>query len=253
MTVAIVPGAFYVEHPETGADGRFVLEEAARLGCRTARVPLLSFGPLRENARTLARLARPAAAAADRSGVAEQGRCGSPPGACRNRSAARPFPTRRGLDQPQRPGARNGDGQLAVPAALRALGVRLLFWWNGYSFDALHELERWPGIARRRISTLPEELLAVHLYGFPLVQHLSRPIARRGHRRLAPLGPTTAARICWRTWSGCPARSTRSGAPTIICSPPGTSTALLRRLLLYVAEQRLGSAGPRLGTGREQS
>src|SRR5207245_4255064 len=33
--LAIAPGAFYVEFPHTGADGRLLREEAARLGIRS--------------------------------------------------------------------------------------------------------------------------------------------------------------------------------------------------------------------------
>src|SRR5262245_25266375 len=45
-TLAIVPGAFYRERPETGADGRRLLTIAARLGWPAERVPVASFGPL---------------------------------------------------------------------------------------------------------------------------------------------------------------------------------------------------------------
>src|SRR5690348_5027632 len=34
-TVAVVPGALYVEYPRSGADGRLFREEAAHFGCRT--------------------------------------------------------------------------------------------------------------------------------------------------------------------------------------------------------------------------
>src|SRR4051794_16621824 len=42
--ILIVPGAFYKEKPETGADGGIVRESARRLGIHVETVPLLSFG-----------------------------------------------------------------------------------------------------------------------------------------------------------------------------------------------------------------
>ena len=187
VTVAIVPGAFYVEYPKTGADGRFVLDEAARLGCKTTRVPLLSFGPLRENAQCLLEwLDRQPAQPIILVSLSKAG--AEVRLAPRRYFRSRPIPACRGLVQLQRVGPRDGDGQLAVPAPTAGVSVRLLFRWNGYSYGALHELERWPGILDADFH-IPEDLLTIHLYGFPLVRHLSRPIARRGHSRLAPLGP----------------------------------------------------------------
>ena len=45
--------AFYQEFPHTGADGSIVRREAERLGFATDFVPLVSFGPLKTNARIL--------------------------------------------------------------------------------------------------------------------------------------------------------------------------------------------------------
>ena len=53
MVVAVVPAAFYKENPDSGADGKLILEEAARLGLRAKLIPLSSTGTLAENAKTL--------------------------------------------------------------------------------------------------------------------------------------------------------------------------------------------------------
>src|SRR5207253_111089 len=51
--VVIIPGAFYREFPQSGADGRLVRAEAERLGFATDFVPLISLGSLRRNASIL--------------------------------------------------------------------------------------------------------------------------------------------------------------------------------------------------------
>src|SRR5262249_41103226 len=51
--IAIVPGAFYLEDRNSGADGHAIMEIAQTLGCRTERVRLGSFARLKDNARIL--------------------------------------------------------------------------------------------------------------------------------------------------------------------------------------------------------
>jgi hypothetical protein len=249
LTVAIVPGAFYAEHPETGADGRFVLSEAARLGCRTACVPLLSFGPLRENARRLldwldSQPPRPIVLVSLSKAGAEVRL------ALEDQSAARRF--RDVVAWLNLSGLLRGTAVVdwLFRHRLRALGVRLLFWWNDYSYAALRELERWPGMLQGEIQ-LPEELLTVHVYGFPLVSHLSRPLARRGHRRLAPLGPNDGGASLLADLVGLPGRIYPIWGADHYLRPAWDFSSLLRRLFFYVAEHRLGRCtGAATGTER---
>jgi len=247
VTVAIVPGAFYEERPETGADGRFVEEEAARLGCRTARVPLLSFGPLRENAERLVdwlehQPPQPIVLVSLSKAGAEVRV------ALESQSAAHRF--RHVVAWFNLSGLVRGTAVVdwLFRHRLRALGVRLLFYWNGYSYGALHELERWPGMLRGEFQ-LPAELLAVHVYGFPLVRHLSRPLARRGHRRLAPLGPNDGGASLLADLIGLPGHVYPVWGADHYLQPAWDFGDLLRRLLLYVAEHKLREAAA-LGTGR---
>src|SRR5690349_18935916 len=51
--ILVMPGAFHVEHPDTGADGRRVFELAAELGWPVERVNVPSLAPMRENASAL--------------------------------------------------------------------------------------------------------------------------------------------------------------------------------------------------------
>src|SRR5688500_2820462 len=41
--LAVMPGAFHQDYPETGGDGRQLLALGERLGCRVERVPVGSF------------------------------------------------------------------------------------------------------------------------------------------------------------------------------------------------------------------
>ncbi len=240
VTVAIVPGAFYEEHPETGADGRFVLDEAARLGCRTTCVPLLSFGPLRENAsRLLDWLDRQppqpiVLVSLSKAGAEVRLALADPAAGGRFRQVVGWF---------NLSGLVRGTAMVnwLFEQRLRALGVRLHFWWNRYSYAALHELERRPGMFDGDFH-IPDELLAVHLYGFPLVRHLSRPIARRGHRRLAPLGPNDGGASLLADLAGLPGSIYPVWGADHYLQPAWDMNGLIRRLLLYVAEHRLGSA-----------
>jgi len=247
VTVAIVPGAFYAEHPETGADGRFAQVEAARLGCRTALVPLLSFGPLRENAgRLLDWLDRQPPQPIVLVSLSKAG--AEVRLALEDRSAADRF--RHVVAWFNLSGLVRGTAVVdwLFRHRLRALGVRLLFYWNGYSFGALHELERWPGMLHGDFQ-LPAELLVVHVYGFPLVRHLSRPLARRGHCRLTPLGPNDGGATLLADLVGLPGRIYPVWGADHYLQPAWDFNGMLRRLFLYVAEHRLGSAAA-LATGR---
>src|SRR5262245_48931815 len=51
--VAIVPGAFYREHPQSGADGRLLVAELSRLGYQVDVLSLASFGRLSDGASDL--------------------------------------------------------------------------------------------------------------------------------------------------------------------------------------------------------
>lgn len=74
-------------------------------------------------------------------------------------------------------------------------GVRSLLALRRQSFAAVRELRREPGAPLSMPLTLPAHLTAVHVLGFPLIGHLSDNWARRGHARLAPLGPNDGGGI----------------------------------------------------------
>jgi hypothetical protein len=193
-TVAIVPGACYRENRRTGADGQFLMEDLGQRGYPVARVPLLSFGSIVDNADRLCAwlrqrreediilvslskagaevklaLARPDAAKV----FARVSAWVNLSGIIRGTAVVNWLRTRR----------------------LRMLLIQLLFWYRGYDFAALQELERGPGRLLDFDLGYPEHMQVIHLVGFPLARHLSSGLARRGYRRLAPLGPNDGGGI----------------------------------------------------------
>jgi hypothetical protein len=194
-TVAIVPGAFYREDPTSGADGRQVLESVARLGCPTASIPLMSFGSLPENAALIGAWlqSRPdhenfvlvslsKAGAEMKLALAAAG-------------AAKTF--RRVQAWISLSGIYHGTPLMTwlFSQWWRLPLIRLFFWHRGYHFGALGQLERGPGKLLDFELRPPEHLRIIHVVGFPLERHLSTPLARRGYRRLTPLGPNDGGPI----------------------------------------------------------
>jgi hypothetical protein len=188
-TVAVVPGAFYKEFPRSGADGRQVRAEAARLGCRTELIPLPGFRPLRQSARAICdwlsgrpegerlilvslskaggevklALTEPGAEWAFRNVVAWVNLCG----------LVRGTPL----------------ANWVLGGRLRSLWFRLLLWLYGYDFAGVRDLARGPGTPLDVELRLPPHLRLISVVGFPLESHLSNRLVRRNYRRLRPLGP----------------------------------------------------------------
>lgn len=186
--VVIVPGAFYKEKPGTGADGRRIQDLARRLGYETVIVPLHSFAKVEENAALLAgclreRRQRPVILVSHSKAATEIRHL-----LAQSDAAALFRHVRAWIDLS---GLFLGTpiiGWLRGHPVNRWL-VRLAFRWKGYAFSALDEIDRdacppWPDA----LAAAPH-LEVIHVVGFPLQRHLTTPLARRGHRRLSPLGP----------------------------------------------------------------
>jgi hypothetical protein len=75
---------------------------------------------------------------------------------------------------------------------IRCMGVRLMLRLRGQRFADVDELRHDPPTAS---FPLPPHIRAIHILGFPLREHLSDDWARRGHERLAPLGPSDGGGI----------------------------------------------------------
>ena len=237
-TVAVVPGAFYVERPESGADGGFVMEQAARIGCRAVRVALSSLGTLRENARILSEWIaqqprRPLILVSLSKGGADVRWALQAPDAARTFQHVAAWINISGLIR----GTAIVNWLMQRRARTRL--VQLMLWWHGLHFDALRELEYGTGGPLDSDLVLPRELLVVHLSGFPLTNCLTRPIAQRGHRRLAPLGPNDGGANLLTDLIGLPGLIYPVWGADHYMEPKSDVNALLRRLLCFVGEQRL--------------
>ena len=235
VTVVVVPGAFYREHPESGADGGFVLEQARRLGCKTALVPFDSFGTLKHNVQFLCDWLRrqptgPLILVSLSKAGAEVRLALAEPGAFRNVIA---WVNVSGLVR----GTPMVNWLLRHPA--RALLIRLMFWWKSYAWTGVKELEWGPTGTLAGEFHVPADLLVVHLFGFPLARHLSRPLARRGHRRLTPLGPNDGGANLLADLVGLPGLIYPVWGADHYLQPAWDIQALLRRVICYIVRERI--------------
>jgi hypothetical protein len=186
--VGIVPGAFYLEHKNTGADGQEIAKHLESIGCRVEIIPVKSFGPLVENGAIILHwlnshhdkqiaLVSLSKGSADIKIALAQPRS---PELFRSVSA---WISVSGLPQ-------------GTPLAawlrrqkLRRFGVTLLLWIRRHRYSVVEELADEPGCPLATWPALPPHLRIVHIVGFPLRRHLRHRWAPRGYERLEVLGP----------------------------------------------------------------
>jgi hypothetical protein len=186
--LAVAPGAFYREFPETGGDGRLLRQHVAAYGCRTAVIPTHSQGSAAENGRVIrdwlaehphekVLLASLSKGSADIKAALAEPDTGSV-----FRSVVA-WLNLSGLT----------DGSPAVSrlrqSKLRSAFGRLLCWWKGIDFAVLGQLEWGPGTVLDFPLVLPPHVRLISVAGFPLRRHFTSGALRRFHRRMAALGP----------------------------------------------------------------
>lgn len=186
--VGIVPGAFYRDHNNTGADGAAIIADLKRLGCPVELVPVESFGSLATNAAILhcwleGRQNRPVALVSLSKGAADVKVALGLPGAAERFQNVVAWISVSGLPQ--------GTPLVAWlnRQPLRRLGVKCLLWWRNQSYSVVEELSDEPGSMLRNWPALPPHLKLFHVVGFPLRRHLAHPWAPRGYERISTLGP----------------------------------------------------------------
>jgi len=190
--VAIVPGAFYREHPHTGANGRLLAEELSRLGYQTEVLPLASFGRLANGADELRQWL--------------------------SRQDGQPLvlvSLSKGGSEVKLALAQGHDAFQSVIAWIDLSGIlegtalvdwlyrhpfrylvaRCILWWRKYPAAGLEDLRRGTGMLLAGPLELPAGLTAIHVVGFPLKKYLCSPWAERAHARLQPLGPNDGGGI----------------------------------------------------------
>jgi hypothetical protein len=192
--LAIVPGAFYREYPDTGADGRVIRDEAVRLGWETARVPLRSIGHSLDNARLLCDWLRQQTHSSLVLVSLSKG------GADLKAALARPEASEAfarvsawinlgGIVD----GSPMVDWVCARPIA--RLWYRTVCLLARYDFDAFTALRRGSGGWIDTPLSVPPHIDVVNVVGVPLRRHLSSPRSRRWHRRLAVWGPNDSVTL----------------------------------------------------------
>jgi hypothetical protein len=192
--IFIMPGAFHVEHPHTGAGGERVVQLAARLGWPVERVPVRSLAPMTENATALVhflsrRPGQPTIVVSLSKGGADVRAAIERPDAGEALRDVRAWVNLSGIV----------TGTPLVgwlrDRPLRCLGVRLLLRLRRQRFADVAELCHADVTRLARPFALPSGLRAIHVFGFPRVRDLSNDWARRAHARLAPLGPNDGGGI----------------------------------------------------------
>ncbi len=190
ILVAVVPGAFYREHPETGADGRAIRDAAEAIGCRTARVPIDSMGLPSANGATLHEWLL---AHRDEQVILVSLSKG---GADVKMALAQPDATEafEGVIAWLNVGGMVDGSPMVTWGLQRPLYrwlVKFLFWLRGRDFRFIRDLREHDGPLASELR-IPEHLRTIHMIGFPLKRHLSTTRARRWHRRLEHRGPNDA-------------------------------------------------------------
>jgi hypothetical protein len=240
LKIVIVPGAFYVESPQSGADGRQVIEEAGRLGFRTARIPIRGFGSLQDNSCLI--LDWLDKRADERVVLVSLSKGGADVKiALAQKDASSAF--RNVLAWIDLSGILHGTplADWLLSRKLRSFFLRPFFWFRGHSFNVIEELSQRIGAPLRGRAILPKHLKAIHVVGFPLRRHLSNALMRRGHRRLTPFGPNDGvmalADVC--TFPG--AVYPVWGADHYLRSRHADLPGLFVRILRYIAEEILAA------------
>lgn len=193
IIVGIVPGAFYREHPHTGADGARIAALLAELGMTYEVIPIQSFGRVNHNARILSEWLR--AQGSKQVLLVTLSKGGADVKAALNlRGEAawghvKAWVNVSGLVQ--------GTPLIAWfrDRPLRLIGIRFLLWCRGQRFSAADDLRHQGAGPRSSWPPLPSNLRLVHVLAFPLARHLRHRWAFRAYRRLAPLGPNDGGGI----------------------------------------------------------
>ncbi len=190
---AIVPGAFYRENAQSGADGAALLSAGKSLATQATLIPTRSFGSLADNTKIIrdwltSHPHESTVLISLSKGSREVRDLLDAPDAEQTFANVRLWINLTGLVS----GSPLVHWLLAKP--WRSWGVRSMFWLRRYPFGTVAELDRTPELLKRPL-ILPHTTQAVHVVGFPCGHHLSSGLMRRGRRRLAHLGPSDGAGI----------------------------------------------------------
>jgi hypothetical protein len=194
LSVAVAPGAFYREHPQTGADGTRVRGAAAKLGCRTYVIPTQSVGSAAANGRVICDwLLR---CSDERIVVCSLSKGGADVKmALAEPDAAEAF--RKVVAWLNVGGIMRGSPMAAW--LLQRRWLAMVYYWlfriRGQDFGFVRELDRRGGSPLDCNFAPPWHVRIIHVIGFPLVRHIRNSRTRRWHRRLSSFGPNDGATL----------------------------------------------------------
>jgi hypothetical protein len=186
--LVIVPGAFYRENPNSGADGHVVREEAERLGWKTDLIPVASTGSLQENARVIVRWLgehrdfRIVLVSLSKGGPDVKMALSQP-------DAERAFgPVVAWLNLC---GLLSGTPLVdwLFSGNARAVMLRLYCRLRRQSLLFAHDLRRGSDTPLDFHMRLPAQVQMISVVGFPLRRHLTNGMALYCHRQLSSYGP----------------------------------------------------------------
>lgn len=181
--IAIVPGAFYKEHPEIGGDGREIESLALTNRWRCKTIATDSLGTLKSNSDTIIRFLD------DHCNNHQILLASLSKGTTDVIAAASREPTV----------AEKLSGLISISGVphgtmmadwlldrwrLRPV-TRLMCWKHGADKQAVHDLRH----CRNSAFDLFRKIPCFHIAGFPLKRHLSNWRSRLWHRRFCPIGP----------------------------------------------------------------
>jgi hypothetical protein len=186
LLVAIVPGAFYKEHPQTGGDGRDLIELSAQQDWLCERIPCESLGTLAQNAaiindylRDKLRCNRVILVSLSKGTMDATTAQASEPGLFRDLVG---WVSVSGISR----GTKMADW-LLDRWRLRPI-FKLMLWYHGADQQAVRDLRHeTTDLAKNPLGDIPIPI--VHVSAFPMRRHLSCWRARLWHRRFKREGP----------------------------------------------------------------
>jgi hypothetical protein len=194
LRMVIVPGAFYREFPESGADGRLLRQAAQELGIQIDLIPLKSFGSLKDNAAIikdwlLQNNDPPIILVSLSKGASDLRVAFAQQNAPETFQSVKVWINLSGITY----GSPIVEWLFAYK--LRSLWYRLLLSLQGHDFQIAREMGCAPASPLSENIKIPHHIQTIHVVGFPLQHHMTSPLARRMHRRIAPQGPNDGGGI----------------------------------------------------------
>ena len=246
--VVVMPGAFHAQYPHTGADGKRVLELARELGWPAEVVPAPSLGSMAENAAILAefltsRSGKPIVLVSLSKGGSDVRAALQSAESANHMRDVRTWVNISGIV----------TGTPLVKwlqdRPLRCWGAKMLLWCRRQRWACIEELRHGPDAPLGRTLTLPAGMRAIHVAGFPSAADLSNDWARRGHARLAPLGPNDGGGILLRDLLALPGEIYPVRGADHYLNPRWDVRPVLRRILIDAARP---SPGPQVHGNAQQ-